>query len=250
MNRQTMDQFPIQAPAFEGRSRQVSAGAVFAWLRMGWSVFMVNPGVWAVSAVIVLVGFLALMSVWLVGVLLASLLAPLVAAGLLTMSRRAADGTEPALSDLGAGFNTRTTPLLVLGVIFLIANVAINVLVFLMIGGSLAGGLMMQGAAGASILLGGSLLALLFSSVLLIPLGMALWFAPMLVLFNGMPPIEACKASFNACLKNILPFLLFSLIVFVLSFFAALPVGLGFLVLIPVLAGTAYAAYQDVFVAY
>lgn len=51
----------------------------------------------------------------------------------------------------------------------------------------------MQGAAGASILLGGSLLALLFSSVLLIPLGMALWFAPMLVLFNGMPPIEACS---------------------------------------------------------
>ena len=107
-----------------------------------------------------------------------------------------------------------------------------------------------QGAAGAGVLLGGSLLALLFSSVLLIPLGMALWFAPMLVLFNGMPPIEACKASFNACLKNILPFLLLGLIVFVLSFFAALPVGLGFLVLIPVLAGTAYAAYQDVFVAY
>ena len=245
-----MDNFPIPAPAFEGRSRQVNAGAVFAWLRMGWTMFMVNPGVWVVSAVIVLLGFLALMSVWLLGALLASLLAPLVAAGLLTMSRRAADGEELRLSDLGAGFNTQTTPLLMLGVIFLIANVAINVLVFLMIGGSLAGGLMMQGAAGASILLGGSLLALLFSSVLLIPLGMALWFAPMLVLFNGMPPIEACKASFNACLKNILPFLLLGLIVFVLSFFAALPVGLGFLIFIPVLVGTAYAAYQDVFVAY
>ena len=57
-----MDNFPIQAPAFEGRSRQVNAGAVFAWLRMGWNVFMVNPGVWVVSAVIVLVGFAALMA--------------------------------------------------------------------------------------------------------------------------------------------------------------------------------------------
>lgn len=52
------------------------------------------------------------------------------------MSRALPMFAEPALSDLGAGFNTRTTPLLVLGVIFLIANVAINVLVFLMIGGS------------------------------------------------------------------------------------------------------------------
>ena len=114
----------------------------------------------------------------------------------------------------------------------------------------MAGGLMMPGAAGLGILLGGSLFALLLSSLLLIPLWMAMWFAPALVLFNGMSPIEACKASFAACLKNILPFLILGLIAFVLCFFAALPVGLGFLVLIPVLAGTAFASYQDVFVAH
>ena len=61
---------------------------------------------------------------------------------------------------------------------------------------------------------------------------------------------DACKASLNACLKNILPFLILGLIFCVLSFFAALPVGLGFLVLLPVLSGTAYASYQDVFIAH
>jgi uncharacterized membrane protein len=41
----------------------------------------------------------------------------------------------------------------------------------------------------------------------------------------------------------------YSLIVMVLMFFAALPVGLGFLVLVPVLCGSIYASYRDVFVA-
>ena len=49
---------------------------------------------------------------------------------------------------------------------------------------------------------------------------------------------------------QIFDFLILGLIAFVLCFFAALPVGLGFLVLIPVLAGTAFASYQDVFVAH
>ena len=82
-----------------------------------------------------------------------------------------------------------------------------------------------------------------------LPVFMALWFAPALVFFNGMAPIAALKASFDACLKNTLAFLVYGLIVLVLDFFAALPVMLGFLVLIPVLAGSLYASYRDVFVA-
>ena len=95
----------------------------------------------------------------------------------------------------------------------------------------------------------GLLLAMLLSLALSVPLFMALWFAPALVFFNNMLPLPALKASFNACLKNTLAFVVYGLIVLVLMFFAALPVGLGFLVLIPVLAGSIYASYQDVFVA-
>ena len=40
-----------------------------------------------------------------------------------------------------------------------------------------------------------------------------------------------------------------ALVAWVLAFFAALPIGLGFLVLGPVLAGSLYASYRDVFVA-
>ena len=38
---------------------------------------------------------------------------------------------------------------------------------------------------------------------------MLIWFAPLLVVFNGLPPLEAMKLSFAACLKNMLPFLVY-----------------------------------------
>ncbi|MDR0379566.1 MAG: hypothetical protein LBI62_06445 [Candidatus Accumulibacter sp.] len=249
-----MDFFPIPAPAFEGRSHTVGLDAVFAWLRLGWNLFMSNPGVWVVSTVILIAGSCALMIVPLLGPLLAILLAPVLTAGLLAMCRKAAGGETITLSDLSIGFTTRTTPLILLGVIFMLAMLLIHVfvLVALLLSGSMAGGLLALGAIGIGILLGGgSLIALALSSLLFIPLWMAMWFAPALVFFNDMPPLKACKASFAACLKNIPSFLIFGLIVFVLSFFAVLPMmGLGFLVLVPVLAGTAYASYQDVFVAH
>lgn len=213
-------------------------------------MFLVNPGLWVAASVIVIVSFLALFAVWLAGPLLACLLAPVIAAGLLSMCRKASTVGSFDLQDMGSGFRAATTPLVILGLIFMVASAIINVIVFILFSGSLAGGLLMPGVTGLGLLLGGSLLAMLLSSILIIPLVMALWFAPALVMFNNMPPLDACKASLNACLKNILPFLILGLVFFVLSFFAALPVGLGFLVLLPVLSGTAYASYQDVFVAH
>jgi uncharacterized membrane protein len=180
--------------------------------------------------------------------LLACLLTPVLIAGLFAMCRKAAGEGTFGWSDLTVGFTTQTAPLMMLGVIFMVAAFSIEVLVILLFGGSMLGSLAMPSLS--LFLISGSLLVLLLSSLLFIPLWMAMMFAPALILFNGMPPMEACKASFWANLKNILPFLVLGLIGFVLCFFAALPILLGFLVLIPVLAGTAYAAYQDVFAAH
>ena len=64
-----------------------------------------------------------------------------------------------------------------------------------------------------------------------------------------MDAVDALKASFSANLKNLVPMLIYSIFVLVLAFFAALPAGLGFLILVPVLAGSIYAQYRDIFVA-
>jgi uncharacterized membrane protein len=244
-----MQPFPLAAPPFNGNSRVVPAGNAFDWLRQGWALFVVNPGVWIAMTIVLLVVVFALNIVPLVGTLAANLLTPLLGAGVLLACQKADSGQMPEITDLFAGFKRNTSGLLVLGVIYMAAMLLILVVVVLLGGGSLASGLMMGRAAGVGLALGGMLLAMLLTLALSVPLCMALWFAPALVFFNNMPPVEAAKASFNACLKNTLPFLVYGLIVMVLMFFAALPVLLGFLVLVPVLAGSIYASYRDIFVA-
>ena len=93
------------------------------------------------------------------------------------------------------------------------------------------------------------LLAMLVVLALAVPLYMALWFAPSLIVFNNMKPIDAMKTSFFACLKNLVPFLFYGVITLVLCFIAAIPFGLGFLVLGPVAIASIYASYRDVFAA-
>jgi uncharacterized membrane protein len=77
---------------------------------------------------------------------------------------------------------------------------------------------------------------------------MALWFAPALVMLQNQSAPRAIAESFKGCLKNIVPFLIYGIVLFVLALIASIPFGLGWLVLGPVVLGSVYAAYRDIYV--
>jgi uncharacterized membrane protein len=81
-----------------------------------------------------------------------------------------------------------------------------------------------------------------------IPLMMAAWFAPLLVIFYDMPPLEAMRLSFVACLKNIIAFQLYAVILVVLTVIATMPYGLGLFILVPTLFTSIYVSFGDIFV--
>ncbi len=60
-------------------------------------------------------------------------------------------------------------------------------------------------------------------------------------------PVEAMKASFAACLKNTVPFLVYGALYLVAAIVASIPFGLGWIVLVPVLMLTMYVSYKDIF---
>ncbi|EXI67687.1 MAG TPA: BPSS1780 family membrane protein [Candidatus Accumulibacter phosphatis] len=242
-----MEQFPIPAPQYDGASRRLEPGSVFNWFRQGWAIFAVNPAVWIAMMVIVIVIYVGLAIVPVIGYLAAYLLTPLLAAGMLLGCRKAANEQALEIGDLFAAFKSNAGPLLTLGVFYMLAMLLLFLLVFLFLGGGVAGGLALANPLGAGIALAGVAVASILWVLLSLLIVMAVWFAPALVVFNGMAPAAALKASFHACARNLPSFLVYALLTMVLCFFAALPLGLGFLVLGPVLAGSVYASYRDTF---
>ena len=96
--------------------------------------------------------------------------------------------------------------------------------------------------------LGGSFFILiLIGLALFIPLVMALYFAPALIVHHDLGAVDAMKLSFKGCLRNILPFLVYGVIAMILGFLASIPLMLGWLVLGPILAIAVYVAYRQIF---
>lgn len=76
---------------------------------------------------------------------------------------------------------------------------------------------------------------------------MAIWFAPMLVIFEKMPPLIAIRKSFFACLKNLFAFQIYFIILFILALLSAMLYGLGFIIWFPIAFTSAYVSYKDIF---
>jgi len=175
-------------------------------------------------------------------------LAPVFAGGLVVACREQDEGRSLALSHLFAGFRERFGALVSIGFIYLGITIAIALVVGLATGAGmwtlLGSGADPAAVAGAGVTI---LLAFLVMMALLLPVFMAMWFAPALAVFHELGPAEAMKASFVACLKNVVPFLLYSVILFLLAFVASIPFGLGWLVLGPTMAASLYTGYRDIF---
>lgn len=233
--------------AFDPAGRNVEPGRAIEWLKQGWQLFTKNPGIWIAIAVILMVIMVVLHMIPVAGNLAANFLIPVFAGGILLGCKSLAEGGDVRIDHLFAGFKQNTTNLILVGVFYLVGVVIITVLVFLVGGGAaLTGGLMGRGP-GVGMVAGGFFLAMLVMLALMVPLAMAVWFAPALVVFRNVAPLEAMKASFFACLKNIVPFLVYGVILFVLCMIAMIPFGLGMLIMLPVMMGSVYASYVEIF---
>lgn len=232
---------------FTPAGRAVDGGRGLEWLKEGWQLFMRNPGIWIAIAIIMLVISVALNIIPLIGGLIAALIYPVFTAGLLLGCKSLSENGELRIDHLFAGFKEKTGNLMVIGALFLVGSAAIMLIVMMFVGGGAMTGAMMGDGAGLGMAMGAFLISGLVGLALTVPVAMAIWFAPALVVFRDVAPVDAMKASFGACLKNMVPFLVYGVVLFVLMIIAMIPFMLGFLVLIPVTMGSVYSAYVDIF---
>lgn len=234
----------------------VPSGRGSAWWSEGWRLFVAAAGTWIGITLIFFVLMVMIAFIPLLGTVATTLLTPVFAGGVMVGCRALDRGGALTVSHLFASFSDRLGSLLVVGALYLVGSFAIMAVVVMCliatvgIGGfsALVSGDPFQAGFAMLTSVGiGALFAALFGMLLGIPLLMAYWYAPALVVFRNDDPIVAMKTSFNACLVNMMPMLVYSALGFVFAIVATIPLLLGWLVLGPVFVASVYASYKDIF---
>ncbi len=242
---------PEAGPRLVLPPRRQRAGAGWTWIAQGWKLFARAPLMWILAILVWIVIAIVVNLVPLVGGLAFQVLNPAIAAGFMVACRSIEAGGDFELEQLFAGFRTRFGSLLVVGLIVIGCSILILLVFAGVVGFSILGAVLGGNpqlivhdimASALTIALGG-LIALALS----VPLMAALWFAPALVVMHGLGPVQAMKESLVGCFANFLPFLVWSIVMTVFAIVAAIPIGLGYLVWIPVAISSTYAAYRGIY---
>lgn len=253
------DSNPYEAPSTDlqtaddiGDPRGVEAGRGTAWISEGFGMFKQSPLIWILIVIVLFVIQILLAFIPVVGQIVGNLAWPIFTAGIMAGCAAMDDGDELSVSHLFAGFTEKLWPLLGLGAMYFVMVLAVGILVGIMaavMGVGIAGLAETQGGVpgGEATAMGGLALAVLVGLALFIPVIMAIWFAPALMMLADKGVFESLKLSFTGCLKNIVPFLIYGIVAFILLIIAMIPVGLGLLIMVPVLMAAMYISYKDIY---
>ncbi len=226
--------------------RQVPASHAWAWTVRGFQLFRANPAMWIILWLIYLAIILPISLIPLFGSVLSTLLAPVFAAGMMWGCQAVAQQQDLEINHLFEGFKKNTSQLIAVGGIYMACLLAVAVMVVLNMDSATINALKIDQALSPE-QTDAMLRPLFFAMLVIVPILMAYWYAPLLVGLNNLSASQALKLSFMACLKNLLPFFLYGVIFTALLLVAIIPVGLGLLIAVPVMMTSLYASYEDVF---
>lgn len=244
------DEYGGLLPQLLASPRKCDAAAGMSWIVKAFGLFKDQPLLWFGMSVtfLIIVGIAS--SIPLLNILIIPTLFMFLG-GFIKGAAAQSEGAELRFDHLFSAFKSHWQPLLILGLLYLVGIVICMIPLFIAMGSMMFS--MMTGGMGSSygmmndISLGSIFLGYLLSMLLIIPLYMALWFAPALVVLHNLEPIAAMKKSFEAGKVNVVPILVYGLIsVLLLPILTMLTLGLGVLLILPIMLLTYYTSYRDV----
>jgi hypothetical protein len=243
-------------------ARVVAAGRGWRWLLEGYGLFRRSPALWLALTIAIALMWVVSFLIPVVGPLLFNLLSPALFAGLMIGCRALENGKPLEFAHLFAGFRSHAAPLVTVGGVYLVGTVVVVGIVLVIAGGSMPAAVLSKPGADVETLRAvarSMMLAFAVGAALYLPVLMLVWFAPMLVVFNGVTPVAAMKLSLAACIGNTVPFLVYGAAMLLATIVISLPAALGpvgsvlvialFVASIPVLICSVYTSYRDIFTA-
>lgn len=249
------------------RAQTLPAAAGWRWLVSGFAIFRRNPPLLGLLFLTYWLTVLMLNIVPVIGALAASLAIPGLSVGLMQAARNIERGQPASFATLFGGLKENTRTLVALGALYLCCTLGILGVSALVDGGELMRFMLGSPADRAALENGDFTLPALVVLLLLAPLLMAYWFAPVLAAWHGLSTPKALFFSFVACWINWRPFLAYGLALTVVTAIAP-AVLLGILLLLfpqalalvtalvmlpmvmvvgPSVFASFYASYRDIF---
>ncbi|MCW8964927.1 MAG: BPSS1780 family membrane protein [Gammaproteobacteria bacterium] len=235
-----------------GDPRGVEAGRGMSWISEGFGMFKQSPLTWILLVIVMFVIQIVLAFIPVIGQIAGNIIWPIFTAGIMAGCAAMDEGDELTVGHLFAGFSEKMGPLLGLGAMYFVMVMAVGIVVGVMaamMGIGMAGLAGTEGGipGGEATAAGGIAIAVLVGLALFLPVVMAIWFAPALMMLADKGVFESLKLSFIGCLKNIMPFLIYGIVALILLVIAMIPVGLGLLIMFPVLMAAMYIQYKDIY---
>lgn len=235
------------------------AGEGSEWVSIGWHLFKRQPAqlvaLVLVTGILYMIGAIALQLIPYVGSIFATVFYILLLSGLTLAVDRLYRGDGVGFDLLFAGFqHPARVQLAVLGVVVALCSLLVGYVAALLAGAvpfwqasmGLIDAKPEDLIANGSISMTTLVLYVAYALALFIPVAMATWFTGALVLLNGMQPLAALSYSFRACLRNLAPLTVQSLLMTLLMFATIFTLFIGMLVVIPLFVLSWYISYRRI----
>ena len=235
--------------------KTAETGRGAAWLIEGFEYFRRSAGAWIGTALILFVLYVTSIIIPIPGIIF-QIIMPVFIGGLILGCQEINNGGKLQINHLFAGFKHSAGNLILISVLYTLGSVVIIAIMLLML-------FITIGLEFISIIMQGNhediiqnldinhlrtlLLVILTGLLFYLPLLMAFWFAPALIVLDDQGVLESIKFSFIGCLKNFMPFLLYGVLGMGLSILAIITIGLGLFILMPMVIASVYLAYLDIF---
>ena len=249
--------------------KTVESGRGAGWLLDGADFFTRDIKNWAAASLaLVIMSYLAGKVPAGMGELVFNVLSPVFLGGLMLGCRTQDQGGQFPFPSLFAGFGDRFVPLLLIGVILLagifvlVLFAVISIFLFGINLASILDALQSGDISHVDSNFSLALIPILIAIGASVPLFMAVWFAPALIVLANLGVSAALKQSFAGCLANIVPFLVYGAaglgiciaLVFATGIFslfgsmlAKMLFGACMLILIPVTTASIHIGYKEIF---
>jgi len=248
----------------------------YRWFRQGIALFMRQPWPWLALVSASFLVTLLVSTLPVLGLIAIFLLLPGLAAGFMVGARAVSRGEMLQFPQLLAGFRQMPRPLVAVGGINFLITLMGMLVISLGWGDELAKLLELMRSTtpdeqAINLALRELTVPFLLSLALMLPLSMASWFAPALIVFKNQGAKSAMLLSLQASIRNFWPFLVYGVLLFALDAVVSLALrfvlgaleqlagetvmeSFGMLLTFPIVCaffaimlGAMYVSYEDVF---